>query len=631
MEIQAHYPENRPPLAPAAFIPLPLGVVEPRGWLLSQLRLQAWAITGHLDEIWPDVGPSSGWLGGPGENWERGPYYLDGLVPLAYSLWDEVLIGKAQRWIEWSLASQRPDGMFGPADRPDWWSRMPMLKALTQYHEASDDSRVLELLDAYFRAELAALPSDPLQSWGHARGAENVLCAQWLYNRTGDAHLLELCELLHQQTIDWTGVFLDFPDTPYTEKQRKFDHRIHVVNVAMALKEPALYYRLSRDERYRAAPRAGLANLMRFHGLANGLFSGDEWLAGRDPSQGTETCAVVELMFSLEILSRLLGDVAYADHLEKVAFNALPACQTPDLWSHQYDQQPNQVLCSIDRRAWTQNGDDANLFGLAPHFGCCTANLHQGWPKLAASLWAATPDGGLAAVVLAPSAVTARVGAGEGVQAQVIEETDYPFSGEVRLSVHVAKSATFPLYIRVPEWASGARVQVAGDAPVDVPSGRYARIDRQWHDSETVVLSLPLDVRLSPRPRGAVAVERGPLVFSLPVGESWTKVRGTEPCPDWEVRPTTAWAYGLVASGPFEVEAQPVAFQPFDQVNSPVRIRARAKPLPEWRLVDSSAGPVPESPQAAEPGRGCDARPLRLRPTSGDGDATASVSLGTEA
>ena len=601
MEIHAHYPENRPPLAPAAFIPLPLGVVEPRGWLLSQLRLQAWAITGHLDEIWPDVGPSSGWLGGSGENWERGPYYLDGLVPLAYSLWDEVLIGKAQRWIEWSLASRRADGMFGPADRPDWWSRMPMLKALTQYHEASNDSRVLELLDAYFRAELAALPGNPLQSWGHARGAENALCAQWLYNRTGDAYLLELSELLHQQTIDWTGIFLDFASTPYTEKQRKFDHRIHVVNVAMALKEPAVYYRLSRDERHRLAPRAGLDNLMRYHGLANGLFSGDEWLAGSDPSQGTETCAVVELMFSLEILSRLLGEVAYSNHLEKVAFNALPACQTADLWAHQYDQQPNQVLCSIDRRAWTQNGDDANLFGLAPHFGCCTSNLHQGWPKLAASLWAATPDGGLAAMVLAPSAVTARVGPGEGIQAQVIEETEYPFAGEVRLSVHVSQPATFPLYLRVPEWATGARVQVAGDAPVDVPPGHYARIERHWRDADSVTLSLPLDVRLSRWPRGAVAVERGPLVFSLPVGEAWVKVRGTEPCPDFEVHPTSAWAYGLVAGSPFEVETRPIAFQPFDRLNAPVRIKARARPLPEWQLVDSSAGPVPEGSRTAGP------------------------------
>ena len=87
--------------------PLPLG---PRGWLERQLRLQADGITGQLPEVWADVGPDSGWLGGDGESWERGPYYLDGLVPLAHVLGDETLLATARPWIEWMLASQVPLG-----------------------------------------------------------------------------------------------------------------------------------------------------------------------------------------------------------------------------------------------------------------------------------------------------------------------------------------------------------------------------------------------------------------------------------------------------------------------------------------------------------------------------------------
>src|SRR3954447_2170596 len=94
---------NRSPLQPNAFNALPLGSVMPKGWLLEQLRLQAAGLSGHLDEFWPDLGPQSAWLGGAGEGWERGPYFLDGLVPLAYLTRDPALIAKVGKWMNWTL------------------------------------------------------------------------------------------------------------------------------------------------------------------------------------------------------------------------------------------------------------------------------------------------------------------------------------------------------------------------------------------------------------------------------------------------------------------------------------------------------------------------------------------------
>ena len=101
-------------LAKPAFEPLPLGEIRPAGWLQRQLRIQADGLGGHLDEFWPDVGSNSGWLGGTGESWERGPYFLDGLLPLAYLLDDDVLKAKALRFAEWTLTHQAPNGMIGP-------------------------------------------------------------------------------------------------------------------------------------------------------------------------------------------------------------------------------------------------------------------------------------------------------------------------------------------------------------------------------------------------------------------------------------------------------------------------------------------------------------------------------------
>jgi hypothetical protein len=130
-----------------------------------------------------------------------------------------------------------------------------------------------------------------------------------------------------------------------------------------------------------------LALLDRYHGQVNGMFTGDECLAGKNPVQGTELCSVVELMYSLEVLASVFGDPWIGDRLEQVAFNALPATFKPDMWAHQYDQQVNQVQCTVNPdHMWTTNGPESNLYGLEPNYGCCTSNMHQGWPKFCASV-----------------------------------------------------------------------------------------------------------------------------------------------------------------------------------------------------------------------------------------------------
>ena len=171
---------NRAPLPPNVFYALPLGTVKPAGWLKQQLRIQADGLSGHLDEFWPDVGSNSAWLGGTGEGWERGPYYLDGLLPLAYLLDDPVLVAKARKWVDWTLDHQRPDGDIGPEknfgkDNDDWWPKMVMLKALTQYQEVTGDPRVIPVLERYFAYQAAQLAANPLHEWAQYRWGDEVL------------------------------------------------------------------------------------------------------------------------------------------------------------------------------------------------------------------------------------------------------------------------------------------------------------------------------------------------------------------------------------------------------------------------------------------------------------------------
>ncbi|MCU1293440.1 MAG: hypothetical protein JWP08_2290 [Bryobacterales bacterium] len=600
---------NRAPLKENAFNPLPLGAVRPLGWLLQQEQIQANGLTGHLDEFWNDVGPNSGWLGGTGESWERGPYYLDGLLPLAYQLNDPKLIAKAKKWVEWSLESQRPDGQFGPAKNDDWWPRMVMLKVLTQYAEATDDSRVLPFMRKYFAFEKRELPDRPLRDWGRYRWQDNVYAVLWLYNRTGDADLLPLAKLLHDQGYDWEKQFDNFAYTgKQTSEKLGLDKKgpipdvamqTHGVNNAMALKVAPIWWLLSGSESDRSALARQLTMLDRYHGLPNGMFSGDEHLAGRDPSQGIELCAVVETMFSYEQDFAILGDSQLGDRLERAAYNALPGTLSNDMWSHQYDQQPNQIACTRAHRQWSTNGPDSNLFGLEPNFGCCTANLHQGWPKFVSSLWMATPDGGLVVPAYAPSEVRTEV---KGGPVTIREETEYPFRGDVRFTVQVGSETEFPLVLRIPEWAGVATVQVNGQSmlPSDVTGSQtgFYTLRRNWKNGDVVTVALPMEPRSVRSFHNSAVFERGPLVFSLPLDAKWDALKHyTAQSADWQLTSSVPWNYAvaLKGCGP-QVKEESVTATPFDVEHPAVTLQVEARQLPEWKMVENSAGTVPASP-----------------------------------
>ena len=241
------YLANRAPLVEKRYMELPVGNVKPEGWLKDQMQRMADGMTGHLDELYPSVmGSRNGWLGGDGDVWERGPYWIDGLLPLAYMLDDKKLKDKVQPWIEWTLKSQKPDGYFGPdTDRPyepglqrdnahDWWPKMVVLKVLQQYYDATGDKRVIPFMTKYFRYQLENLKETPLGHWtfwGQQRGGDNLLIVYWLYNITGDTFLLELGDLLNGQTEDWTEKFLD-----HTMMNSLFS--VHCVNLAQGLKQP---------------------------------------------------------------------------------------------------------------------------------------------------------------------------------------------------------------------------------------------------------------------------------------------------------------------------------------------------------------------------------------------------------
>ncbi len=603
--------EKSAELAARVFLPLPPGDIRPGGWLLNQLRIQANGLSGNLDEFWQDVA-ESGWIGGKAEGWERGPYWLDGIVPLAFLLDDERLKAKVQRWMDYILTHQHPDGWLGPVQDEryeryqtyDPWPVFVTLKAMMQYHEATGDARVIPVMERFLRRLDSLLDERPLFSWGKSRWADLVLSVHWLYEHTQENWLLDLAAKAHEQGYDWRKHFAEFQ---YKTKMKAEDciQSTHVVNNGMAVKQPGVWFRQSGDEGDRDSVFQIIETLDAYHGQATGLFTGDEHYAGKDPSQGTELCAVVEYMFSLENLISILGDAELGDRLEKLAFNALPATFTPDMWAHQYDQQANQVICKVSEdRIYTNNGPAANIFGLEPNYGCCTANMHQGWPKFASHLWMKTADDGLAAVAYAPCTVTTEIA---GSEVQIELKTDYPFDDTLQFTVKADQPVRFPLRLRIPGWSEAAEVTVQGNDPTPAKAGEFSCIEREWSGCTSVTLRLPMRVKVQRRYHNSVSIERGPLVYALKMEEDWRQISGEAPHADWEVYPKSAWNYALQINEDcpeesIKFESQPVGECPFSPDGAPTSAKAQGRRVPEWTIEHNAAGPLPESPvKSTEP------------------------------
>ncbi len=602
-------------LAEPAFRPLPLGTVTPEGWLKRQLRIQADGLSGHLDEFWPDVAKSQ-WFGGKAEGWERAPYWLDGAIPLAWVLDDAALKGRIKRYVEHIVANQREDGWYAPypadagAKAYDIWSILLANKALLQYHEATGDDSVLKAVMKNQKAMLATLDRKPLYDWGQFRWYEGLISVYYTYEKTGEAWLLDLARKLHEQGFDYKTFFEGEDVTQPTPRRGQWRFDRHVVNVAMSLKAYALSWRLTKDEAEWAFPAKMIEVLDRYHGQATGMFTGDECLSGKNPIQGTELCAVVEAMYSLEQVIAVTGEASYGDRLERITFNALPATFSPDMWSHQYLQQTNQVQCTVNPDfMWGTNGADSNLYGLEPNFGCCTSNLHQGWPKFVANLWMRTKDEGIAAIAYAPSAARFEV---KGAPVRVVSETDYPFRDTIKITVTAEKPTSFPLMLRVPAWSDGAVVSVAGGSEEKLKPGTFHTIEREWKDSVVVTLRFPMKLKTSRRYSEAISIERGPLVYSLKIGEEWKRINADKPFRelphgDFEVRPTTPWNYGVLVDETkpetsVTFEEKPIGEKPFSPEGAGVVAKVKGRRVPNWKLDHGWAGEIePRLRESGEP------------------------------
>ena len=609
-----NYVGYRAPLKPVSFIKLPVGSIQPEGWVKRYLELQRDGLTGQLGEIsaWLDK-ENNAWLTTGGDHgWEEVPYWLKGYGNLAYILNDPKMIAETKTWIEAAFASRQPDGYFGPVNerngRRELWAQMIMLWCLQSYYEHSNDPRVIDLMTAYFKWQMT-VPDDQLLEdyWENSRGGDNLYSIYWLYNRTGEPFLLELAEKIHRNTANWA--------------QSTSLPNWHNVNIAQCFREPATYYMLTGDSAMLHASYNDHRLIRRTFGqVPGGMFGSDEnaRLGYIDPRQGVETCGLVEQMASDEIMLCLTGDPFWAEHCEEVAFNSYPAAVMPDFKALRYITCPNHVV-SDSKNHHPGIANAGPFLSMNPFSSrCCQHNHAQGWPYYSEHLVLATPDNGLAVALYAACKATVKVG--QGKQVVLHEQTHYPFEEKVSFSLSMDEAVKFPFYLRIPTWTKDAQVTVNGKSVrVDLVPGKYLCIDREWSDGDRVEVQLPmsLSMRTWQVNKNSVSVDYGPLTLSLKIKEKYVKVdsRATaihdsgwqedaDPTkwPTTEIYPDSPWNYALVLGKDnplkhFEVfrKEWPADDFPFTADGVPLEVKAVGRLVPSWQVDETGlCGVLPD-------------------------------------
>ena len=620
------YVSNKAPLQPLNFIKLPVGSIQPEGWIKKYLELQRDGLTGHLGEIsaWLEK-KNNAWFSdsGKGERgWEEVPYWLKGYGDLGYLLHDEKIINETRLWLEKVFKSQRSDGYFGPVTivknnkHPegvmDLWPNMIMLWTLQSYYDYSHDDRVINLMDKYFKWQSTVPDSLFLETyWENSRGGDNLYSIYWLYNRTGETWLLDLAAKVHNNTANWMQTN-NLPNW-------------HNVNVAQSFREPATYFMQTKDSTYLNATYNDFWLIRNIYGqVPGGMFGADEDARKgyTDPRQGVETCGMVEQMSSDEMLARITGDPFWADHCEDVAFNTYPAAVMPDFKSLRYITCPNMAISNSQNHSPGIENDGPFLTMNPFSSRCCQHNHSQGWPYYAENLWMATPDNGLVAMLYNACNVTAKVGDGTAVTLK--EETHYPFDDKIKITVATSKDVNFPLYIRIPKWCNDATIFVNGEKVNNTnKAATYTRIEKLWKEGDVVQVEFPMKIQLTEwkENKNSVSVNYGPLTFSLKIKEEykkensktsatsdsrWQATADASKWPSYEIYPASNWNYGLLlnekdTSKLFEVVKKPWPADdfPFSQQNVPIELNAKGKIIPQWKidqygLVDT----LPPSPVA---------------------------------
>ena len=569
-----------------AFAELPVGAVKPKGWTEKWLLRQAAGLTGHPENLSfpydtcmyagvippPDKGSGAVWW-----PYEQSGYFIDATARLNRLIDDPGIRARLNKNIDYILAHATDRG-YGPFTYG--WPNAVVGRALLAEYSATDNAQIAHIMEAYLTTHAAVTDREGVN-------AEEALR---LYGVTGNPQLLAYAKRVYENYTTGGG----FMSVNHLDSQAPIYQ--HGVSTAEMLKILPLYYLYTGDARALELARTAFDKAVGQSSMPDGGIISNEDLETPQFVSLHETCDLTDWTWSAGYQLMATGDAKWADLIERTIFNALPGAVSKDFKQLQYFSCANQILAT-SLSSHGRYGRSRMSYRAAHEVQCCSGNVNRAMPNFVIRQWMRTPDDGLAAVFYGPSEVTTKV---RGVPVTITQATDYPFREQVTFTVKASQPVSFPLQLRIPAWCSAAKITINGTPFTGaVDCGTFATVEREFRDGDIIGLTLPMEVRMEPwYDNKAIAITRGPLVFSLSPDEKRVEITHDTPqvlpllqghdiqgFPALEFYPQSEWRYGLDFANPgsvAKVVESPMTDNPFLAAEVPVRIEIPLRHLPNW-------------------------------------------------
>jgi DUF1680 family protein len=423
------------------------------------------------------------------------------------------------------IKTQTPDGYIGnyaPEHRLkqwDIWGRKYSMLGLLDYYEVANDKRSLEAarkVADHLIMEIASSDGLVVTKGNHkGMAASSVLEPMVkLYRLTKDEKYLKFAkqivnewetpkgpQLISKASVDVSKRF-PLPKAWYGPDQGQKAYEM------MSCYEGLLeLYRITGDAAYKEAVEKTWQNIRDTEiNIAGSGASEEMWFGGKEKqtmpiAHFQETCVTVTWIKLNQQLLRLTGDSKYADEIERSYYNAL-------LGSLNYDASDWAKYTPLVGQRLPGSGQ------CGMNLNCCNASGPRGQFTLPLTTVMGSASG-LTVNFFIPGTYTVRPLNGKPVT--VVQETDYPASGNVRIRLSLDRPTEMDVALRIPSWSVRSELRVNGETISNVKAGEYVVVTRKWTKDDVIELALDMRGRViihGDGDRKFAAIERGPVVLA---------------------------------------------------------------------------------------------------------------------